>query len=284
MSEYQNFINAKQLIERRKSDAPIVIDCRFALFDPTEYGRKAYEKSHIAGAYYLDMDEDITEDKGEHGGRRGLPDAEVLGRKLSDMGAHMDSPIVCYDDGVYSSPRLWFQLTYMGYTNVKVLDGGFHDWQKLGLPIDSASPKACGGGKFVPCFHPEMLADKDYILSQSEDASVVLVDSREPRRYTGAFEPLYKKAGHIPRSLNIHYLSNLQNDWSIGGKKLWEKNFSKCLTSKETILYCGSAIEACINFMFLTELGRQARVYIGGMSDWVTYDDLHTQIGSEQSI
>lgn len=279
MDGYKYFVDADWLYRHLNDSDVFVLDSRFDLFDPAEYGAKAYAEEHIAGAFYFDIDRDVTENKGEHGGVRGTADTDKLGAKLASIGADMDSTFVCYDDGVYASPRTWWQLRYMGYDKVYVLDGGFRGWKEKGYPTSSSVPASRGEGKFKAAMRPEMYADKDYVVSAIDDPDKVILDSRAHVRYTGEVEPLYPKRGHIPGAVNYHYLKNMRDGESldfVGNSGQWKEVFAQC-EGKETILYCGSAIEAAINFMFMAELGLPARLYCGSMSDWTGYAELEVE-------
>ena len=52
---------------RQESDV-VVLDCRFALADPTQ-GQRAYEQGHIPGAYHLDLNRDLSSPVQTHGVR-----------------------------------------------------------------------------------------------------------------------------------------------------------------------------------------------------------------------
>ena len=287
MSTLKHFVEASWLNEHLHDDKLFIIDCRFDLFDPAEHGKRSYAQDMIEGAYYFDMDEDLSENRGEHGGRRATPDPEILGAKLAAVGICMDSTIVCYDDGVYSAPRAWWQLRYMGYEKVYVLNGGITQWRKLGYPLGTQAPAPRGQGTWTARLHPEMFADKDYVkaalekeAAEQNDTKTLLVDSRAYERYTGEYEPLYSKKGHIPGAISVHYLTNMQAESEgtlIGTPQQWRRNLAACLDAQEVIFYCGSGIEACINLMFLAELGKDARLYVGSMSDWVSYDDVEVE-------
>lgn len=60
-------------------------------------------------------------------------------------------------------------------------------------------------------------------------------------------------------------------------RKSGERNFAHCRDAQDVVFYCGSGIEAAINYLFFAELGGKARLYVGSMSDWVTYDDLSVE-------
>ncbi len=277
----KNFVDAKWLQEHLNDENVFVLDIRFDLFDPAKAGREKYLKSHIPGAFYFDIDTDITENKGANGGRRGTPVKEVLGEKLAKIGINMDSIIVCYDDGVYSSPRAFWQLTFMGYKNVYVLDGGLNGYMEAGYEVTDEIPESRGNGTYSGEENMEMFACKECIKKAITDGDSIIIDSRAHNRYTGEYEPLYTKKGHIPTAKNIHYFSNMKNDNFIGDKALWEKNFKEAMECKNIYLFCGSAIEACINYIMLLELDVKAKVYIGSMSEWVLDDTVDTREGDE---
>lgn len=280
MADFKHFVDASWLAAHLHDDDLFVIDCSFDLFDPAAHGKGEYAREHIEGAFYLDMDEDLSRDGGGHGGRRMLPDAQALGAKLAGWGMTMDSPVVCYDGGVYSAPRAWWQLTYMGYRNVFVLDGGLAQWKRAGYPTTSEVPKPKGTGAFEAHFDASMYADVERVRAAAFDPRAILVDSRAHNRYTGEYEPLYRKSGHIPTAINVPYLENMkggQDPSLIGDPIQWERNFAHCMNAKDVIFYCGSGIEASINYMFFAELGKSARLYVGSMSDWVTYDELDVE-------
>lgn len=44
----------------------VVVDCRFSLTDPL-LGRSQYQMGHIPGAYYLDLNQDLSGAVGQHG-------------------------------------------------------------------------------------------------------------------------------------------------------------------------------------------------------------------------
>ena len=44
-----------------------------------------------------------------------------------------------------------------------------------------------------------------------KDGNKTLIDSREPRRYAGAEEPLDAKAGHIPGAVNYFWKGVLED-------------------------------------------------------------------------
>lgn len=67
MSEFSPVISANWLYENLEGSQIAIADCRFSLADP-KLGRQQYQVSHIPGAYYLDLNRDLSSPVGKHGG------------------------------------------------------------------------------------------------------------------------------------------------------------------------------------------------------------------------
>lgn len=128
----------------------VVIDCRFALGDPQQ-GRRAHEQGHVPGAYYLDLNTDLSSLVQVHGGRHPLPDLQQFGVKLASLGIASDpaTAVVAYDatKGAFAS-RVWWLLRYLGHQNVAVLNGGFPAWQAAQYSIPQTVPEPSETGDF----------------------------------------------------------------------------------------------------------------------------------------
>lgn len=268
----KNFVDCTFINEHINEHDFFIFDCRFDLFDVNK-GYELYKKEHIPTAIYLDINTDICGKGNIHGGARPLADVNTLGNKLANMGVNLDSTIVVYDEKIYSSPRAWFQLKYMGYKNVFVLNGGLVTWKSLGLPTScDILSNTKNIGSYNKSTNTSLYCDVNYVKSNLNNDGIILVDSRDNNRYTGEFEPLYSKPGHIPGAINIPWHFNINEDGTVKDLDVVNQNFSK-YKGKEIITYCGSAIEAAINFILLDELGYNAKMYVGSMSDYISYDD-----------
>src|SRR5690625_3009219 len=108
-----------QLIQ---NEEVVVIDVRSNLMDPDK-GLKQYKHSHIPGAYYLHLTNDLSGEVKEHGGNHPLPDVEPFTKKLTDFGITENTYVVVYDEkNDMFAPRAWWLLQYVGVQNVFVLN------------------------------------------------------------------------------------------------------------------------------------------------------------------
>ena len=87
-------LSPQQLAERLQQPGLVLLDCRFALDDPT-YGLRSYQARHIAGAQFADLERDLSAPvrKGITG-RHPLPSSATLIATLQAWGINNDSQIV----------------------------------------------------------------------------------------------------------------------------------------------------------------------------------------------
>lgn len=263
-------------------DANIVIaDCRFALGQP-ESGRNHYEQDHITGAVYVDLEKDLSGAKMAHGGRHPLPDLGAFSILVGSLGIDSTKTVVAYDDqGGAMASRLWWMLKFLGHSEVYVLDQGYTVWKAAGFPITDEAP-AIYPRTFSPKVQRTMLASMDEVKDKLGRPGVVLVDSREERRYLGLEEPIDPVAGHIPGARNYFWKGVLGADgaWLPAAKQ--EQHFASLRDADEIIVYCGSGVTACPNVLGLSEAGfDNVKLYSGSWSDWISWSENPIATGEE---
>ncbi|MBO0994804.1 sulfurtransferase [Bacillus sp. SD088] len=268
----QSIKSIQWLFDHLHSDSLCVIDCRFSLKDPT-YGEKAYQKNHIPGAVYFDLELDLSSPVKKHGGRHPLPNIQELVEKLENKGVSHQDTIIIYDDGDSSfAARCWWLLTYLGHRQVFLLDGGMNAWRENGYPLTN-KPPIKKKAKFIPFLQTDMLATYEEVKQRSQDQQAILIDSRAKERYLGIVEPLDRIGGHIPGALNYDWSEGLKNGrWkSLEAQK---QRFDSLDSEDEVIVYCGSGVTATPNVLALMESGfKKVKLYAGSYSDWVSYPE-----------
>lgn len=251
----------------------VIIDCRFSLADPS-LGRKQYETAHIPGAFYLDLNQDLSSPVGKYGGRHPLPNFIELAEKLSRIGiTSKETFVVAYDQSRFGfAARLWWLLRYMGHHQVALLDGGFNGWKEAGYPVDHQIPIPPKTGMFTPELHPEWLVDIETVKKVKDSPEIVLIDSRERERYQGLQEPIDPIAGHIPGAVNYPWQEVTTEDGKVRSSVEQCQRWEQIKNAKEIIVYCGSGVTACVNLFSLEMAGiKHAKLYAGSWSDWCSY-------------
>jgi thiosulfate/3-mercaptopyruvate sulfurtransferase len=258
-------------LEQKLEDL-VIIDCRFSLADRT-LGRQQYQTSHIPGADYLDLNEDLSSPVQKHGGRHPLPAPEKLAEKLATMGITLGQTlVVAYDDSRFAfAARLWWLLRYLGHHHVALLDGGFSGWQNQGYPTTASLPQP-KLGKFTPQLHPEMLVDIQQVRAYKDQPQVALIDSREPERYRGEREPIDPIAGCIPGAVNYPWQDAIDAQGYLHPPQIHQERWERLQETTKIMVYCGSGVTACVNLLSLEIAGiKTGKLYAGSWSDWCSY-------------
>jgi thiosulfate/3-mercaptopyruvate sulfurtransferase len=271
----KDWVSGEWLAQNLNNKGIVVVDCRFQLTNPG-WGYEQYSLSHIPGAYYLDLNQDLSTPVQVHGGRHPLPDLNNFAEKLANIGIVKDETlVVAYDDSRFAfAARLWWLLRYLGHTQVALLNGGWQGWRKNNYPVTNIISQP-SSGSFVAQPQTDWIVDRQTVQSRKDLASVILVDSRDSDRYAGIKEPIDPIAGHIPGAINSSwklvtdeqgYLRPLSEQKKLGN------NYS---SAQEIIVYCGSGVTACVN-LFSCKLAEidKVKLYPGGWSDWCSYLEL----------
>lgn len=233
--------------------------------DP-EAGRASYRAAHIPGAVFLDLQRDLSGTPAPERGRHPMPEVAALAALLSGAGIDADHKVVAYDNNNGVAARLWWLLHYLGHDAVAVLDGGWRAWCAANLPVETAVPRS-GAATFVPRLRPDRLVTIDEI-----EASMPLLDAREPARFRGEVEPFEPRAGRIPGARNHFWRLNLDDDERLLEPSMLAARWRASLGSEpdaDTVHYCGSGVTACHNALAQVVAGFAfPRVYVGSYSEW----------------
>jgi thiosulfate/3-mercaptopyruvate sulfurtransferase len=273
MNQNQSPIVSVEWLHQNLGNADvIVVDCRFALTEPN-LGRQQYEAGHIPGAYYLDLNHDLSSPVQTHGGRHPLPDIASFSAKLSELGITDSTVVIAYDDARFAfAARLWWLLRYLGHDRVAVLDGGLKAWQSAGYAVSTDIPPQ-KSGHFTPKPQSSWVVDINAVKAQKELPGVALVDSREPERYRGEREPIDPIAGHIPGAVNYPWQDVTTGQGYLQSAEYLRDRWSPLQSSQEILVYCGSGVTACVNLLSLSVIGVEGKLYAGSWSDWCSYQD-----------
>jgi thiosulfate/3-mercaptopyruvate sulfurtransferase len=267
-----DFVVAPQWLQAHLEDAKVVVvDCRFALNNPQQ-GQTQYLTSHIPGAYYLHLQQDLSAPVQTHGGRHPLPDPHLLASKFSEMGINSDTLVVGYDDSQFAfAARLWWLLRYFGHQRVAVLDGGFAAYQRAGYAVTSVVPKP-KPGTFTTMLQADQVVDIQAVQTRKTQPGSVLVDSRAQERYLGNHEPIDPVAGHIPGAINYPWLAVTNEEGYIYSQAELKAHYADLVPASEIMVYCGSGVTACVNLLGLAIAGIEGgKLYAGSWSDWCSY-------------
>lgn len=251
-------------------DAPgwVICDCRFRLSDPAA-GRRAYDKAHIAGARFVDLNQDLAGPVGPQTGRHPLPDPDIFARRLGALGIGAGVQVVAYDDAFGGmAARLWWLLRWVGHDSVAVLDGGLQAWTRMNQPLTDVTPSP-QPVEFQARPAHDMAVDAAFVERALAAQTHRLIDVRAEERFRGEVEPFDRVAGHVPGAINIPYEDNLAPSGCFLAPAELRAQYAD-IDPANTIAMCGSGVTACHTLLAFEHAGLGgAALYPGSWSEWI---------------
>ncbi|MFF9556367.1 sulfurtransferase [Streptomyces albus] len=250
-------------------EAPVLLDVRYKPGEPP--GLPLYEKGHLPGAVYIDLERELAAPPAKGTGRHPLPPLDVFGAAMRRAGVTARRPVVVYDaggmGGGWAAARCWWLLRWAGHPDVCVLDGGLAAWEAAGESVSTETPEPAPGD-FVPepGGMPTLDADEAAALARHG----VLLDARAAERYRGEVEPLDPVAGHIPGAVSAPTTDNLTDAGTFRSPQALAERFEALGADPgaEVGVYCGSGVSAAQEVLALHLAGIDAALYIGSWSEW----------------
>jgi len=260
-----------------------IADCRYRLAD-LGFGRTAYAESHIAGAVFADVGDDLSGPvvPGKTG-RHPLPEVAAIAKKLSGWGIGEGVQVVGYDDsGGSMAARLWWLLRWLGHDAVAVMDGGWPLWQAGGFPV-RAGLERLAERPFVARERAEMVWSADRVNQVRTAPSWRVLDARNADRYRGENETIDPVAGHVPGAVSAPYAENLEPDGRFKPKGQLRRRYLEVLggvPAERAGCYCGSGVTAAHDVLAIMHAGLgEAKLYAGSWSEWITDHTLPVTTG-----
>jgi thiosulfate/3-mercaptopyruvate sulfurtransferase len=259
-----------------------VVDASFKLPGITPTAREDYDRGHIPGAVFFDID-DIAQAGTSL--PHMIPPPDLFVRRMEAFGIGDDDRVVVYDSvGLSSAGRAWWMLRLFGHHDVAVLDGGLPKWKAEGRPLDNATP-ILPSRRFSARFDPALVRDKRTLLDNLTTRQEQVVDARAAGRFDGTVEETRPglRRGHIPGSRNLPY----ERVTDPGTRQLRSaEELSELFRGagveldRPIVTSCGSGVTACALAFALHLIGHPgASVYDGSWSEWGLPGDTPVEAG-----
>ena len=261
--DFKKLVDAEYLLNNRTNDNVVVIDARGGML---EEGSLMYDKATVVDWTDISL-------LGEFGG-------EDLGKLLSKknyqqifnkLGILDNSEILVYgftmpDQGFGDEARVLYTLSYAGFDNVKFIDGGYKQVEKLGFNknyepssdridvSDIAREEATQNEKAIYT---------DELLSKIGNLDVQIIDTRLEVEYNGRVIYGENKAGHIPGAISLPFNTLVDNNGFLKSREELEKYVTEKGIDKNKlqITYCTTGVRASYVAVILEELGFNVRNY-----------------------
>lgn len=263
------FIELAEILEQ----SPRFIDVRFDLGEK-DVGRQMYNKGHIEGAVYWDLEEDLS-DMDSKDGRHPMISKEKMTRLVQLAGLKLDDYIVIYDQGATPfALRAYFLLEWAGFKHIYVSRSGYEELKDK-LPVSNME-SVLSPTTTIPEWNNDKLltmAEVRKVVAQEKEGQ--LIDARSNIRYKGESEPIDSIAGHIPSAINFDWEQLKRNGKFLEQKELKEKLSPLAPNDKPVIAYCGSGVTAAPLYGCLKEAGYEnVQLYVGSYSDWIRENEV----------
>ncbi|MEZ5851329.1 MAG: sulfurtransferase [Hyphomicrobiaceae bacterium] len=234
-----------------------------------ESGRGDYDKAHIPGSAFLDLQGELSDTSSKFNFT--MPSPDELARLAAAKGIGADTRVVLYSrKNMQWATRVWWMLRAIGFDNAALLDGGFDKWMLEGRPV-TAEATTYPAASLTAKPRAGLFVGRDEMMAAIGDAGACSINALAPDLHSGA-NPRYGRPGRIPGSVNVPALS-LQDPKTLA--LLPAERIAQTFagagadTSKRILIYCGGGIAATLDAFALHQLGYEnIAVYDNSMSEW----------------
>lgn len=269
--DFTPLIEAEELVLRLEEKEVVILDATFTLPSQNRCPQAEFEKVHLPGAQFFNIDVIAAPDCGLP---HMLPASAEFEAAVSNLGIGNKTEVVVYDNNLFmASARVWWMFRTFGHEKVRVLNGGFQRWTSLDYP-SSSSVKNPVPKLFSASFNAERVRNFASMQMISADSSSVILDARPLGRFLGQ-EPEPRpglRSGHIPgsRSLFFQRLLDSQTGCLLKKSDLIRVFDEVRVSPKDPIVAtCGSGVTAAIIALALAELGYpNTPLYDGSWAEW----------------
>jgi thiosulfate/3-mercaptopyruvate sulfurtransferase len=264
-------VSTKWLADHLHDKNVKVVDATFKMPGITPLPKEDYERAHIPGAVFFDVDA-----VSDHSNPlpHMFPDAEQFGRDVGALGISNANTVVVYDSGSWvAAPRAWWMFLAFGHDKVRVLDGGLKKWMAEGHPVQGGN-KMTQPATFKARFDARRVRSIEQMVANVASRAEQVIDARAKERFEGSVpEPRPGlRVGHIPGSRSLPY--NLLIDAATGMMRPLDELRSAFANAgvdlgKPIATSCGSGVSAAVLTLALYRLGvENPALYDGSWSEW----------------
>lgn len=248
------------------SDHPEAVLADVRWYGDGRSGRQGYERGHLPGAVFVDLDRWLAAPPSPEQGRHPLPDPEVFAEGMRRAGIGDADTVVAYDDDAGAiAARLVWMLRVTGH-DAALLDGGITAWRgPLATGVETRPPASFTASPWPA----ERLAGIDDL------GGGPLLDARPAERYRGEVEPLDARPGHVPGARSLPCRQNVDASGRLLPVPELRRRLAELGVDRDSpwVSSCGSGVTACHTLLVAEQLGlAPGRLYPGSWSQWAATD------------
>lgn len=261
--DFKKLVDAEYLLNNRTNNNVVVIDARGGML---EEGSLMYDKAIVVDWTDISL---LGEFGGEELGK--LLSKENYQQIFSKLGITDESEVLVYgftmpEQGFGDEARVLYTFSYAGFDNVKFIDGGYKQVEKLGFNKNyEPSTDRIDVSDVVrrEATQNDKAIYTDELLSRIGNTDVQIIDTRLEVEYNGRVIYGENKAGHIPGAISLPFNTLVDNNGFLKSREELEKYVvDKGLDkNKLQITYCTTGVRASYVAVILEELGFKVRNY-----------------------
>lgn len=248
-------------------------------------GREDFEKGHIPGAQFVDLQADLSDNSGRYGKLRFmLPGPEDFAAAMGRFGVGERSRVVLYSTTAPQwAARVWWMLRNYGFDNAAVLNGGFPKWAREGRPVEAGPARPRPAARFAVREDRKLMVGKEAVLGAVGDGATCTINALAAVQHAGTGGNVYGRVGRIAKSVNVPAATLI--DPASGAflpAAALRARFAAvgAFNKSRVITYCGGGIAASTDALALVMLGHpDVRLYDASMSEWSNDDSLPMETG-----
>lgn len=246
-----------------------------------------YDTGHAPGAVGVDWQTDL----------RSAESHDILGpdEMRSFLGSHgitEETTIVVYgDNSNWFATHLYWQLSYYGHPDVRIMDGGREYWIDYDYPTTTEPvdpPPVEYGRTLNPPTNPKLRAYREEVRD-ALDTETAFIDVRLPEEFRGditkppGINEGAMRGGHIPGATNIFWAKNIRPDGRFKPPSELRNVYEShgIYPDDEVIVYCRIGERSSVTWFVLEELLGYEHVqnYDGSWTEWGNMIGVPIEVG-----
>lgn len=251
--EGKYLVTADYVKEHVGDENVLFVDCRGA-----DKAKKGTVEGAIATTWQelCTCDESFGAQGDENWGK--IPEAADLSERLVKLGMTKDKELILLGetaDGWGDDARVLWELAAAGYTNVKMVDGGYAAVEEAGVPTQKGASEPQAADVTIDAIDNTHVMGTDELLNNYDN--YVIVDVRTDAEYEGATKYNEAKGGHMPGAIHIRYTDLFRENGTLKSQADIEKMMEDAGISKDDniVAYCTGGIRSAYTQLVLEMCG-----------------------------
>ncbi|TKX81376.1 sulfurtransferase [Halorubrum sp. SD626R] len=246
-----------------------------------------YDKGHAPGAVGIDWQTDLRSAESHD-----ILDPSEMRSFLGSHGITEETTVVVYgDNSNWFAAHLYWQLSYYGHPDVRIMDGGREYWTDYDYPITTEPfdpPTVEYDRRLDSSTNPKLRAYREEVRDALH-TETAFIDVRLPEEFRGditkppGINEGAMRGGHIPGAINIFWAKNIRPDGRFKPPSELRNVYEShgIYPDDKVIVYCRIGERSSVTWFVLEELLGYEHVqnYDGSWTEWGNMIGVPIEVG-----